>query len=81
MPPPTNETMYLSRDPPLGVATTDLGAYRKQEMELRLRELQLKVETEEIRKDMAREELQHMRHIHKMKVREMELRLKNIDRT
>lgn len=78
--PQTTDAMYMTRDG-LNMNATDLSAYQKQEMELRLRELQLKVETEEIRKELAREELRHMREIHKMKVREMELRLKNIDRT
>lgn len=69
--------LYMPRE----TLATDLAAFQKQEMDLRLRELQLKVDTEEIRKELAREELQHMRQIHRMKVREMELRLKNIDRS
>lgn len=73
-----NAPLYLPRD---AEPTTQIAQMQKQEMELRLRELQIKCEVEELRKEIVREELRQMREIHKWKVREMELRLKNIDRT
>lgn len=74
----SNAPLYLPRD---AEPTTEIAQMQKQEMELRLRELQIKCEVEELRKEIVREELRQMREIHKWKVKEMELRLKNIDRT
>lgn len=75
-------TAFVSGELSRVAAPSEVNAFQRQsEMEYRLRELQLKVETEEIRKEIAREELQQLREIHKLKVREMELRLKNLDRT
>lgn len=54
---------------------------QKQEQLLRVREAKLRCEVQEIEKEKAREELLQMREIHRMKIKEMEARLRNMDRS
>lgn len=54
---------------------------QRQEHLLRLREAKLRCEVQEIEKEKAREELLQMREIHRMKIKEMEMRLRNMERS
>lgn len=54
---------------------------QKQEQLLRVREAKLRCEVQEIEKEKAREELLQMREIHRMKIKEMEMKLRNIERS
>lgn len=54
---------------------------QKQEHLLRVREAKLRCEVQEIEKEKAREELLQMREIHRMKIKEMEMRLRNMERS
>lgn len=54
---------------------------QKQEQLLRVREAKLRCEVQEIEKEKAREELLQMREIHRMKIKEMEMRLRNMERS
>lgn len=66
----TRETENLS--------TQDL---QKQEQWLRIREAKLRCEVQEIEKEKAKEELLQLREIHRMKIKEMEMRLRNMERS
>lgn len=75
---------------PLSAATDEINArqlhankldLKQQELELRVLEAKLKCEVQEIEKEKAKEELIQMREIHRMKIKEMELRLRNMERT
>lgn len=61
-----------------GVSVQEL---QKQEQFLRVREARLRCEVQEIEKEKAREELLQMREIHRMKIKEMETRLRNMERS
>lgn len=54
---------------------------QKQEHLLRVKEAKLRCEVQEIEKEKAREELLQMREIHRMKIKEMETRLRNMERS
>lgn len=54
---------------------------QKQEQLLRIREAKLRCDVQEIEKEKAREELLQMREIHRMKIKEMEMRLRNMERS
>lgn len=54
---------------------------QRQEHLLRVREAKLRCEVQEIEKEKAREELLQMREIHRMKIKEMEMRLRNMERS
>lgn len=54
---------------------------QKQEQLLRVREAKLRCEVQEIEKEKAREELLQMREIHRMKIKEMEMKLRNMERS
>lgn len=54
---------------------------QKQEQLLRVREAKLRCEVQEIEKEKAREELLQLREIHRMKIKEMETRLRNMERS
>lgn len=54
---------------------------QRQELELKVREAKLRLEVQEIEKEKAREELIQMREIHRMKIKEMEQRLRNMERS
>lgn len=54
---------------------------QKQEQLLRLREAKLRCEVQEIEKEKAKEELLQLREIHRMKIKEMEMRLRNMERS
>lgn len=54
---------------------------QKQEQLLKIKEAKLRCEVQEIEKEKAREELLQMREIHRMKIKEMEMRLRNIERS
>lgn len=54
---------------------------QKQEQLLRVREAKIRCEVQEIEKEKAREELLQLREIHRMKIKEMEMRLRNMERS
>lgn len=54
---------------------------QKQEQLLRVREAKLRCEVQEIEKEKKREELLQLREIHRMKIKEMEMRLRNMERS
>lgn len=54
---------------------------QKQEHLIRVREAKLRCEVQEIEKEKAREELLQLREIHRMKIKEMEMRLRNMERS
>lgn len=54
---------------------------QRQEALLRIREAKIRCEVQEIEKEKAREELLQMREIHRMKIKEMETRLRNMERS
>lgn len=54
---------------------------QRREHELRLKEAKIRVEIQEIEREKAREELIQMREIHKLKIKEMELKLRNMERS
>lgn len=58
-----------------------ISELQKQEQLLRVREAKLRCEVQEIEKEKAREELLQMREIHRMKIKEMEMRLRNMERS
>lgn len=58
-----------------------LQELQKQEQLLRVREAKLRCEVQEIEKEKAREELLQMREIHRMKIKEMEMKLRNMERS
>lgn len=58
-----------------------LSELQRQEQVLRIREAKLKCEVQEIEKEKAREELLQMREVHRMKIKEMETRLRNMERS
>lgn len=54
---------------------------QRQEQLLRIREAKLRCEVQEIEKEKAREELLQMKEVHRMKIKEMETRLRNMERS
>lgn len=58
-----------------------ISELQKQEQLLRVREAKLRCEVQEIEKEKAREELLQMREIHRMKIKEMEMKLRNMERS
>lgn len=63
------------------IESTSLVELQRQELELKVREAKLRLEVQEIEKEKAREELIQMREIHRLKIKEMEQRLRNMERT
>lgn len=63
------------------VENASLQDLQKQEQLLRIREAKLRCEVQEIEKEKAREELLQLREIHRMKIKEMEMRLRNMERS
>lgn len=61
--------------------TLSLVELQRHELELRVREAKLRLEVQEIEKEKAREELIQMREIHRLKIKEMEQRLRNMERS
>lgn len=61
--------------------TASLAELQRHEMELKVRAAKVQLEVQEIEKEKAREELIQMREIHRLKVKEMEQRLRNMDRS
>lgn len=61
--------------------SASLVELQRQELELKVREAKLRLEVQEIEKEKAREELIQMREIHRLKIKEMEQRLRNMERT
>lgn len=60
--------------------SASLAELQRQELELKVREAKLRLEVQEIEKEKAREELIQMREIHRLKIKEMEQRLRNMER-
>lgn len=58
-----------------------LQELQKQEQLLRIREATLRCDVQELEKEKAKEELIQMREIHRMKIKEMEMRLRNMERS
>lgn len=58
-----------------------LQELQKQEQLLRIREAKLRCEVQEMEKEKAREELLQMKEVHRMKIKEMETRLRNMERS
>lgn len=63
------------------IESATLVELQRQEMELKVREAKLRVEVQEIEKEKTREELMQMREIHRLKIKEMEQRLRNMERS
>lgn len=63
------------------IDSATLAELQRQEMELKVREAKLRVEVQEIEKEKTREELIQMREMHRLKIKEMEQRLRNMERT
>lgn len=54
---------------------------QRQELVYRYREAKLRCEIQEAAKEKAKEELLQLREIHRMKIKEMEMRLRNMERS
>lgn len=77
-----------NQSPPITITTSvkdnenvPISELQKQEHLLRVREAKLRCDVQEIEKEKAREELLQMREIHRMKIKEMEMRLRNMERS
>lgn len=73
-----------SQASPLIFKETDnlsISEIQRQEAVLRLREARMRCEVQELAKEKAREELMQLREIHRMKIKEMEMRLRNMERS
>lgn len=74
----------VSQASPLVFKETDnmsISEIQRQEAVLRLREAKMRCEVQELAKEKAREELMQLREIHRMKIKEMEMRLRNMERS
>lgn len=79
----------ISQSSPVTTTTTStkdmesmsLQELQKQEQLLRIREAKLRCEVQEMEKEKAREELLQMKEVHRMKIKEMETRLRNMERS
>lgn len=63
------------------IENASIQELQKQEYVLRVREAKLRCEVQEIEKEKAREELLQLREIHRMKIKEMEMKLRNMERS
>lgn len=77
--PPQNSVPVDANDG--SIESASLTELQRQEMELKVREAKLRVEVQEIEKEKTREELMQMREIHRLKIKEMEQRLRNMERS
>lgn len=76
-----NQTSPITATTIKDAETASAQDLQKQEQLLRVREARLRCEVQEIEKEKAREELLQMREIHRMKIKEMEMRLRNMERS
>lgn len=63
------------------IETMSTAEIQRQEAALRFREAKLRCEVQELAKEKAREELLQLREMHRMKIKEMEMRLRNMERS
>lgn len=78
----------INQSSPVATATStrdsenlSIAEMQRQEQVFRLREARLRCEVQEIEKEKAREELLQMKEVHRMKIKEMETRLRNMERS
>lgn len=76
-----NQSSPITAIPAKDTENASIQELQKQEHLLRIREAKLRCEVQEIEKEKAREELLQLREIHRMKIKEMELRLRNMERS
>lgn len=80
--PTQSNTQTLSTDVSgVTLESSSLTELQRQEMELKVRTARMRLEVQEIEREKAREELIQMREIHRMKIKEMEQRLRNMERS
>lgn len=80
----TNRNISIHQSPQeneTNVNDSILFELQRQEMELKVREAKMRLEIQEMEKEKQRQELIHMREIHCLKIKEMEQRLRNIERS